>query len=117
MKRGGIAAAPPEHSVRSKPAGSAVQRILQRLRRSEGNLLRSGDGEGRAGRRVAAFAGRAAGDLELAEAGQRDFLTLLGGGGNRSEGSVDNALGGGLVDTLFGGDNARDVGSVHDHSW
>lgn len=65
------------------PGALAVQAILDRLGSSKGQLLGGLDLDGFAGRGVAAFAGRARLDLELAKAIERDFVTLGSGAGDQ----------------------------------
>lgn len=77
--------------------GSAVQAILDRLGGNEAQLRLGRDRRGLAGRRVAAFASSLSQDLELAEAADRDFLTLGGSVRDRSESGVDGLLALGLA--------------------
>ncbi|VXC53365.1 hypothetical protein SPHINGOAX6_20244 [Sphingomonas sp. AX6] len=91
----------------------AVQLVLDRLGGAEAQLLRCGDLNGRAGRGVAAFAGRAVLDLELAEAVQRHFFALRGGIGDRRENGIDDLAGVGFGQAMIVGNNVGEIGIIH----
>src|SRR3546814_8732977 len=86
---------PPRGRPVGTPAGrtgSAVQTVLDGLRGAEGQLLRSRNLDGFAGRGVTTFARGRFLDLELAEAVHRDFVALGGGVGDRGENGIDSLL-------------------------
>src|SRR3546814_10520571 len=86
---------PPRGRPVGTPAGrtgSAVQTVLDGLRGGEGQLLRSRNLDGFAGRGVTTFARGRFLDLELAEAVHRDFVALGGGVGDRGENGIDSLL-------------------------
>ncbi len=90
-----------------------VQTILHGFRGLEGQLLRSGDLDRGAGRRVAAFACRTGLDLELAETRQVDFFAAGGRVSNGLEHTVDNGLGGNLGQAIVGGNFFNEVSGIH----
>src|SRR3546814_19288474 len=91
---------------------SAVQAIFDRFRGAEAQLFRGLDLNRFASRRVAALARGRCLHLELAEAADRDFVTLGRGVGDNGKDGVDGLAGVGLAEIQRCGDAVRQFGMV-----
>src|SRR3546814_5026944 len=91
--------------------GSAVQLVLDRLGGSESQLLRRRDLDRLAIGGIAALPRWAVLDLELAEAGERDFCACRGSIGDRDENGIHDLLRVCFGQAVIGGDRLGEVRS------